>query len=141
MKLFERVLASFNKQKFMHYINAELKIVEHGFCEIHLPFNDNLTQQNEYFHAGVIGTIADTAAGYAAYTLMNADESVLSVEYKLNLLSPANGESLIVRSQVIKSGRTLIVCNSNIYAINNNIETLCSTATVTLIALKNYKKI
>lgn len=134
----ERVQSSFNQQLFMKHIGAEIHHIENGFCEIHLPFSVNLTQQNGYFHAGTIGTIADTAGGYAAYSLMQTDESVLTVEYKLNLLRPAKGEVLIARSSVIKAGKTLTVCSSNVFVKINETETLCATALVTLIALKNY---
>ncbi|MFZ6665192.1 PaaI family thioesterase [Peijinzhouia sedimentorum] len=135
----ERVRLSFDQQQFMKHIGAELKSIDMGFCEIHLPFNANLTQQNGYFHAGTIGTIADTAGGYAAYSTMQPGESVLTVEYKLNLLAPAKGDLLIVRSNVVKAGRTLTVCTSNVFVRSNEIENLCATAMVTLIALKNYK--
>ena len=138
MTIKDRVQLSFDKQKFMKFINAELLEVSEGFCEIKVPFNDSLTQQNGYFHAGIIGTIADTAAGYAAYTLMKPNESVLSVEYKLNLLKPAKGEYLIAKSVVIKSGKTLSFCTSEVFSVKNNVETLCSTASVTLIALRDY---
>lgn len=135
----DRVKSSFDKQNFMKYLGAELIKIEKGFCEIHLPFNNNLTQQNNYIHAGVIGAIADTAGGYAAYSLMEPGESVLTVEYKINLLAPAEGELLIVRSEVIKAGKTLTVCSSNAFIRNNNEEILCATATVTLISLKYYR--
>lgn len=136
----QRVMESFLKQEFMNLIGAELKNVTPGFCEIHLPFNNKLTQQNKYFHAGTIGTIADTAAGYAAYSLMAEEDSVLTVEYKLNLLAPAKGERIVARAKVIKSGKTLFVCSSDVYALENGMEKLCATATVTLIALKNYRE-
>lgn len=135
-----QVRTSFEKQKFMNHLNAELKSVREGFCEIQVPFNLNLTQQNEYFHAGVIGTIADTASGYAAYSLMQEEDSVLTVEYKLNLISPAKGEFLVARSNVIKAGKTLTVCSANVYSRLDGNESLCATALVTLIALRNYKE-
>lgn len=135
----ERVKSSFDKQNFMKYLGAELIRIEKGFCEIHLPFNNDLTQQNNYIHAGVLGTLADTAGGYAAYSLMEPREAVLTVEYKINLLAPAVGQLLIVRSEVIKAGKTLTVCSSNAFIRNNNKELLCATATVTLISLKDYK--
>jgi len=124
----------------MKHIGARLKKAEGGFCEIHVSYNTMLTQQNEFFHAGVIGTLADTAAGYAAYTLMEENAAVLTVEFKLNLLAPAKGQTLIARSAVIKAGKTLTVCNSEVFIKTGRKENLCSTATVTLIALYNYKK-
>lgn len=124
----------------MHVLGAKLTRVKKGFCEIQVPYNAQLTQQHEYFHAGVIGTIADTAGGYAAYSVMDANTNVLTVEFKLNLLSPAKGEKLIARSTVIKAGKTLTVCNSNVFIKTGKKEKLCATATITLIALHNYKK-
>ncbi|MFP5286708.1 MAG: PaaI family thioesterase, partial [Thermoanaerobaculia bacterium] len=83
-----RVRASFERQGFMRSLGAELIRVEPGACEIRLPFREDLGQQHGYFHAGALGAIADSAGGYAAYTLMGANDSVLSVEYKMNLLAP-----------------------------------------------------
>lgn len=131
----ERVRASFARQQFMEFIGAILMQVRPGYCEIHLPYKEELSQQHGYFHAGAIGTIGDNASGYAAYTLMPADATVLTVEYKLNLLTPGSGELLIARGQVIKPGRTLTVCRSDIFAIKNGQEKLCATALVTLMTL------
>jgi len=91
----QKVEESFNRQNFMELINAKLIDVQPGFCEIHVPFNHQLTQQHGYFHAGLISTIADNAAGYAAFSLMEEDSFVLTVEFKLNLISPGDGELLI----------------------------------------------
>lgn len=130
-----RVRDSFARQRFMEFIGAVLMEVRPGYCEIHLPFKKELAQQHGFFHAGSIGTIADNASGYAAYTLMPADATVLTVEYKLNLLAPGNGELLIARGQVIKPGRTLTVCRSDISVTKNGQEKLCATALVTLMTL------
>ena len=131
----ERVHDSFGRQGFMEFIGAILMEVRPGYCEIHLPFKKEIAQQHSYFHAGVIGTIADNASGYAAYSLMPADATVLTVEYKLNLLAPGNGELLIARGQVLKPGRTLTVCRSDISVTKNGQEKLCATALVTLMTL------
>jgi uncharacterized protein (TIGR00369 family) len=140
----ERVKGSFDRQPFMKYIGAELFAVRPGYCEIHVGYKKELTQQHGYFHAGVIGTLADNAAGYAAYTLMSADSSVLTVEYKLNLMSPGEGEKLIARSEVLKYGKTLTICRSDIYVIKSGPngyreEKICAVAQVTLIELKNQQ--
>ena len=87
-----RVRASFGRQKAMALIGAELTVVEPGYAEIALPYRDDLTQQKGYVHGGVIGMIADTACGYAAYSLMPAGSSLVTVEYKINILAPARGE-------------------------------------------------
>ncbi len=134
-----KVQDSFQRQKFMEFIGAELGTVQPGYCEIRLPYQDSLTQQHGFFHAGVIGTLADNAAGYAGYSLMEPDASVLTVEFKLNLLAPGKGEALVVKANVLKSGKTLTVCRSNVYAITDGQEKLCAAAQVTLIQLMDTK--
>ena len=136
MDFIEKVRKSFAQQKIMNLIGAKLTKIEKGFCEIELPYKTELTQQNEFIHAGIIGTIADSAGGYAAYTMMHEGASVLTIEYKLNLLAPAKGDFFIARSRVVKSGRTISVCNSEVFAKTGEKEKLCATATVTLIAMK-----
>jgi uncharacterized protein (TIGR00369 family) len=130
-----RIRASFARQHFMGFIGAELVAVRPGYCEIHLPYSDDLTLQHGFCPAGVDGTLAYNASGYAGYTLMAADASVLTVEYKLNLLAPGAGERLIARGQVIKPGRTLTICRSDVFAVKQGVESLCATALVTLMQL------
>jgi uncharacterized protein (TIGR00369 family) len=131
----DRIRSSFGRQGFMIYIGAELTGVGPGHCEISVPFRDELSQQHDFFHGGVIGAIADNAAGYASYTLMGADDSILTVEYKLNILAPGSGDTLVARAHVIKPGRTLSVSRADVFAIGEGEETLCATAQVTLIRL------
>ncbi|HKR03750.1 MAG TPA: PaaI family thioesterase [Bacteroidia bacterium] len=133
----KKVKDSFRRQKFMKLIHAKLYKTEPGFCEIHVPYDSKLTQQHSFFHAGIVGTIADNAAGYAAFSLMDKSSSVLTVEFKLNLLSPADGELLIGKSFVLKSGKTLTICRSDVYVVKNGIEKLCAASQSTLIELKN----
>jgi len=111
-----RVRASFGRQRAMALIGAALTLVESGHVEIELPYREDLTQQKGYVHGGIVGMIADSACGYAAYTLMPATSSLVTVEYKINLLSPAVGESLLARGEVIKPGRTLSVTRAEVYA-------------------------
>ncbi len=92
-----RVRNSFARQAFMGFIGSELAEVRPGFCEIRLPYRKELSQQHGFFHGGVVGTLADNAAGYCSYSLARAVDSVLTVEYKLNLLAPARGDLLIAR--------------------------------------------
>lgn len=106
----------------MSLIGARLGLVEPGIVEIALPFRSDLTQQNGYLHAGVVTTIADSACGYAAFSLMPSGSGVLSVEFKVNLLRPAQGESFLARAEVIKAGRTLSVVRADVFAINGNAE-------------------
>jgi uncharacterized protein (TIGR00369 family) len=110
-----RVRESFGRQKAMALIGARLTLVEPGRVEIELPFRDDLTQQKGFVHGGILGMIADTACGYAAFSLMPAGCSLVTVEYKINILSPARG-SLVARGEVVKAGRTLTVARGEVYA-------------------------
>lgn len=99
----------------MQLIGAALARVEPGIVDIVLPYRADLTQQNGYIHAGIITTVADSACGYAAYTLMPAGSGVLSVEFKVNLLRPAAGEKFVAEGRVIKAGGTLTVTRCDVY--------------------------
>jgi len=114
----EAVANNFAQQPVMNLIGARLAHVEPGIVEIELPFRADLTQQDGYLHAGVITTVADSAAGYAAFTLMPAGSRVLSIEFKVNLLRPARGELFVARAEVIKAGRTLTVVRADVFALN-----------------------
>jgi uncharacterized protein (TIGR00369 family) len=108
------VLESFSKQGFMKYLGVNIISIEPGLVKVSCSKNNNLTQQNGFFHAGVITTIADAACGYAALTTMPIGSDVLSVEFKTNLMKPAITENLIAIGKVIKSGRTLVFCEAKI---------------------------
>jgi len=110
-----RCRASFARQKAMTLIGARLTAVEPGATEISLPYRDDLTQQKGFVHGGVIGMIADTACGYAAFSLMPADCSLVTVEYKINILAPARGP-LVARGEVVKAGRSLTIARAEVYA-------------------------
>ncbi|OPL11443.1 MAG: hypothetical protein AVO38_04615 [delta proteobacterium ML8_D] len=131
----QKVRSSFQRQKFMEFIGARLAEVHPGYCEIHLPYKKELSQQHGFFHAGVIGTLADNSGGYAAFTLMPPRASILTVEYKLNILAPGDGELLIARAQVIKAGRTLTICRPEVFVVKDGYETMSAAALMTLIAL------
>src|SRR5688572_22066438 len=111
----QRCRESFSRQKAMALIGATMSVVEPGYVEIRLPFRDDLTQQKGYVHGGILGMIADTACGYSAFSLMPAGCSLVTVEYKINILSPARG-ALLARGQVLKAGRTLTVARAEVYA-------------------------
>lgn len=130
-----RVRDSFSRQPFMAFIGAELAVVEPGVCEIHLPYRKELTQQHGYVHGGALATLADNAAGYAAFSLMPADASVLTVEYKLNIVRPGLGDRMTARAKVIKAGRTITVVESNVYGVENDKEVMCVTSIQTIMAL------
>ena len=110
-----RVRESFGRQRAMTLIGAALTRVEPGLAEVSLPFSEHNTQQKGFVHGGIVGMIADTACGYAAYSLMPASASLVTVEYKINILSPGRGD-LVARAEVIKPGRTLTVARADVYA-------------------------
>lgn len=130
-----KVRASFARQGVMGLIGAELTELRPGWCEIRLPWRPELTQQHGYFHAGIISTVVDSAAGYAGFTLMPADSSVLSVEFKLNLLAPGDGELLIATGEVIKPGKTLVITRGEAYVVKGDRLTHCATMQQTLMTM------
>jgi uncharacterized protein (TIGR00369 family) len=133
-----KVRQSFDRQPVMRFIGATITRLEPGLVEIGLDHRDELTQQHGYFHAGVVGTIADSAGGYAAFSLMPAGSSVLTVEYKLNLIAPADGERLRATGTVIKAGRTLSVCDLRVVVSRRGVETLCAVGMQTVFCLADH---
>lgn len=133
----DRVRASFAKQRVMATIGATLDAVEPGAVTISMPPSPALTQQHGYLHAGIIATIADSACGYAALSLMPDDAAVLSIEFKTNLLAPADGERFIARGKVIKPGRTIMVCDATVHAVRKGgEEKLVATMTGTMMVVQ-----
>src|SRR5206468_4145622 len=108
---------------------ATMTRIEPGLVEIELAYRPELTQQHGFFHAGIATTIADSAGGYAALSLMPANSSVLTVEYKLNLVAPADGERLRAVGLVLRPGRTLTVCELKVLVTKAGVETLCAVGT------------
>lgn len=131
----ERVRASFALQSAMALIRATLPLVEHGRTEIHVPHWAGIEQQHGFVHGGVVGMIADSAAGYAAMTMVSPTASVLTVEYKLNLVAPADGEKLVARGRVVRPGRTLIVTQAEVFAVKDGAETLCALMQQTIMVM------
>jgi uncharacterized protein (TIGR00369 family) len=127
---------NFAQQAIMKTIGARLSLVEPGVVEITLPYREDLTQQDGYLHAGIVSTIADSACGYAAFTLMPEGSAVLSVEFKVNLLRPAAGKLFLARAEVIKAGRTLTVVRADVFAINEDKRTLVATMQGTMMCLQ-----
>jgi uncharacterized protein (TIGR00369 family) len=130
-----RVRESFGRQPFMKHIGATLEVLAPGYCEIHLSNRKELTQQHGFVHGGVLATIADSAAGYAAFSLMPADASVLTVEYKLNIMRPGQGERMVAKARVIKPGRNLTVVGADVFAVRDGAEVMCVTSIQTLMTL------
>jgi uncharacterized protein (TIGR00369 family) len=124
----EEIKQSFAKQTIMELIGAKLTRVEPGIIEIVLPYRADLAQQHGYLHAGIVTTIADSACGYAAYSLMPPNSEVLSVEFKVNLLLPAKGEMFLASAEIVKSGKTLTVVRADVFSLGQEGErTLIAT--------------
>lgn len=131
-----RVRASFERQKMMATIGAELTLVTPGVVEIEMPYAPDLTQQHGFLHAGVISTALDSACGYAAYSLMPDEAAVLTIEFKVNLLAPGKGERFLFRGSVTKPGRTIIVADGQAYAYSGEGEAkLIATMTGTMMTI------
>ena len=131
----QRVRASFDNQAFMAHIGAVMTVIRPGYCELTLPYGVALTQQDGFFHGGVIGAIADVAGGYAAHSLMSATDRVLTVEYKLNIVAPGKGRALMARGHVVRPGRTLTATRTDVIADGEDGEILIAIAQQTLMRL------
>ncbi|MGE0212203.1 MAG: PaaI family thioesterase [Parvibaculaceae bacterium] len=127
-----RVRASFLKQGLMRHLGVEVVHVAPGEVDLAVAFRPELSQQHGFFHAGVTSAIADSAAGYAALTLFGAGTGVLTTEFKINLLNPAKGGRLVAEGRVLKAGRTLSVCRSDVFALDGDIRKQVATALLTM---------
>jgi uncharacterized protein (TIGR00369 family) len=130
-----RVRENFARQRVMTMIGARLTHIAPGETDIELPFRDDLTQQDGFLHAGVIATLADSACGYAAYTLMSPTAGVLSIEFKVNLLAPAIGSRVTARARVLRAGRTITVVRADVAAERDGVEKLVATMLGTMMAV------
>ncbi|WP_237168398.1 PaaI family thioesterase [Paracoccus shandongensis] len=131
-----RIRDSFDRQGLMRLLGAELADVRAGLVTIRLPFKPDLTQQHGYFHAGGTASVADSAGGYAGFTLMPNDSSVLTVEFKLNLINPAQGEYLEATGRVVKPGRTLTICQLEVWGVTPGKRIHVATGLQTLICVQ-----
>jgi uncharacterized protein (TIGR00369 family) len=132
-ELYNRIDTSFRKQGLMRTLNASLDKVEEGLVQISTEFNEGLSQQHNFFHAGVVTSIVDSACGYAAMTLVPDDKDVLTVEFKVNFIKPANTKKIIAIGKVISSGKTLTVCEGNVY--DKSREKLIARMTATIMTV------
>lgn len=130
-----KVRDSFTKQGVMGLLGATLADVWPGGCKIHLPYRPDLSQQHGFFHAGVTSTVVDSAAGYAGFSLMAPNTSVLSVEFKINLLAPADGELMIATGEVIKPGRNLVITRGDAWVVKHGKATHCAMMQQTLMTM------
>ncbi|MEP7061802.1 MAG: PaaI family thioesterase [Betaproteobacteria bacterium] len=131
-----RVRDSFARQGAMRTLGASLAGIEPGYCAIELTPRAEVSQQHGYVHAGVIAAIVDSAGGYAGFTLFPADASVLTVEFKLNLLAPARGDKLVAEGFVVKPGRTLAITRGEVHAVTDGRRTLVALMQQTLIVMR-----
>jgi len=128
-----RVRESFARQSHMATLGASIVFIAPGEVHLALPFAPQFCQQNGYLHAGAITSVADSASGYAAYTLAPPDTDVLAVEFKINLLAPAKGEEFLACAQVLRPGRTLTVCRTDVFATGMSERVLIATMLSTVI--------
>jgi len=127
-----RVRASFAKQGAMSLVGATLGALSPGACSIVMPFRADLTQQNGFFHAGMTSAIADSSCGYAAMTLFDEASEVLTVEFKINLIAPADGERLVAEGAVVRAGRTLTICTAQVFAERDTRRVACAIMQATM---------
>ena len=137
----ERVRDSFARQGAMQTLGARLADIQPGSVDIEMAWAEGLTQQHGFLHAGIVSTALDSACGYAGFTLMADNEAVLTIEFKINLLAPAQGERFRMEGRVIKPGRTITVCEGRAIAIQGHQEKLVATMGCTLRAVANREHI
>lgn len=134
-----RVRESFGRQTHMATLGASIALIAPGRVHLALPFAPRFCQQNGFLHAGAIASVADSANGYAAFTLAPPDTDVLAVEFKINLLAPAEGNQFLACGEVVRPGRTLIVCRADVFATGSAEHTLVATMLSTIIVRSTAK--
>jgi uncharacterized protein (TIGR00369 family) len=135
----QRIRESFARQGLINTLNGKIAHISSGELHITAPFDKRFTQQDGFLHAGIITTLMDSACGYAAYTLMPTDSRVLSVEFKVNFLSPAIGEQFKAEGRVVKSGKAISVCEGKLFAIQNGQEKLVAIMQATMICIREVQ--
>lgn len=136
-----RVASSFARQEVMRTIGAELTKVDYGVIEIEMPFRADLTQQHGFLHAGILSTTLDSACGYAALSVMPHDAAVLTIEFKINLLSPGRGDRFLFRGEVTKPGSTIIVTDGRAYAVGDGPAKLIASMTGSMMVVRGREGI
>jgi uncharacterized protein (TIGR00369 family) len=122
-------------QPFLRLLGAQVTELAPGRCELRLAFRPELAQHDGGFHGGLLATLADVAGGAAGHTLLPADRTALTVEFKVNIMAPGRGEALVARGQVVRTGRTLTVCRVDVAAVSGETETPCAACLMTLMAV------
>ena len=131
-----RIRASFARQSFMSLLGAELARVEPGVVEIAIARRNDLLQQHGFLHAGVLTSLLDSACGYSALTIMDGESGVMSIEFKVNLLAPAAGDRFLVRGEVLKAGRTVVVCRGDAFALEGDQPRLVAAMQASMMAVR-----
>ena len=131
-KTAEDIVNSFNNQKFMKFLNAEISVKEPGKCQISIQQGENLTQQHGLFHGGVISTLADNSAAFAATSLMEKNREPLTIECKVNFIDIADGETLWADGEVLSAGKRIFHAESKVYTSVAGVVKLCAVALVTI---------
>lgn len=134
-----RVRDSFVRQGFLRHCGAVIDELAPGHVTLSVRQAEVLTQQHGFFHGGLIATLADTAAGYAALSMMRPEVGVLSVEFKLNFIAPARGERLVAHGRVIRPGRTLTVCRADVETVDGERVTEVATALLTMMSVDGFQ--
>lgn len=136
----KRIQASFDRQGLMSHLGARITRIAPGCVHIVLPSRPEVTQQHGYVHAGATSAIADSAGGYAAFTLFPENTDVLTVEYKINLLAPAVGDHVEAVGTVLRSGRTLTVCRLEVFGVRDGGRKLVANGQQTLICVERPER-
>lgn len=136
-----RIRASFDMQAAMKLIGAELTRIQPGIIEIELPFDQKLTQQHGFLHAGIIAAALDSACTYAAYSAIDEDASILTIEFKVNLMSPGRGERFLFRGEVTKPGSNIMVADGRAYAIGDGPAKLIASMTSTKMVIRGREDV
>ncbi|MBB6179618.1 PaaI family thioesterase [Pseudorhizobium flavum] len=137
----ERIRQSFGRQPAMETIGATLTRIEQAMVEIELPFDPKLTQQHGLLHGGIISTALDTACTYAAFSVIPVDASLLTIEFKVNLMSPGRGERFLFHGEITKPGSTIIVADGRAYAISDGPAKLIASMTATMMVVRGREDI
>ena len=137
----DRIRQSFDRQGLMITLGATLEHVSDGEVHIAICPHPSISQQHGFIHAGAVAAIADSAAGYAALTLMPPGRGVLTVEFKINLIAPATGDRIVARARVLKAGRTLTLAQTDVFAETNDDEKLIAFLTATIMSVEGREGI
>jgi uncharacterized protein (TIGR00369 family) len=136
LKYESRIRTSFARQGMINTLNGQITHISPGELHIEAPFDERFSQQDGFLHAGAATSLMDSACGYAAYTLMPADSRVMSVEFKVNFINPAWGEHFRAEGRVVKSGRTITVCEGKLFALQNGEDMLVAMMQATMICIR-----